>query len=403
MSNGADQGGKTGGWRWRRIAAIVGALGVAAWFLRTQTDLNLVDLCALLAFVGYKDQIAACTTSNGGFYIAAILLLVLIGLGWLVLPKYKSASEGFALLVSQILGFLKHPAPDVPPTQVSQEERDKLLDFLDDLAKKGDLTAEQAKRYKELKSALVDQALTKLHAASGLSDSAVDAEAETAMTEAVEEAVDQGSDAQIEAMRFIGAGDIPAGLDRLAAAAEIATGNAAALWRQVGEIAYPIDTARARNAYERVMALGTVHPWDFIFLSRLLIRAGNLDQALDIAFSGLNVPALSPRDRSVLLDETGDVLVAKGDLDGALKRFQESLEIAQALAREDPGNAGWRLDVAFSHAKIALAGGDARAHWGEAVAILEALAEEGRLAPRNRGALDTARAQLAALEDKAGT
>jgi len=96
------------------------------------------------------------------------------------------------------------------------------------------------------------------------------------------------------------------------------------------------------------------------------------------------------------------VLVDKGDLDAALKRFQESLEIREALARDDPGNAGWRRDLAFNHAKIALAGGDPRIHWGETVAILEALAAEGKLPPRNQNALEAARAQLAALDDTPG-
>jgi hypothetical protein len=135
----------------------------------------------------------------------------------------------------------------------------------------------------------------------------------------------------------------------------------------------------------------------FHFSSAPPVNAGSLSRSVEIATAGLALTSLAVRDKSILLDELGDVLVAKGDLDGAFEHFRESLEIAQALARDDPGNAGWRRDLAFSNANIALAGGDPRAHWGEAVAILEALAAEGKLAPRDHGSLETARAQLATL------
>jgi len=402
MSNGADQNGKAGGWRWGNIAAVVGVLGLGGWLIWSQTDLSLADFCTLLTYVGHKDQVAACAASNGGFYLGAGLLLILMGLVWLVLTKYKAASEGFALMASHILGFVKYSTPEEPSPAPIAAVRESDLKFLKELADEGSLSPEQAEHFQQLKSALADQALTRLRAEAGPSESEADAQADTAMTEAVEEAVDQGSDAQIEALRFIGAGDIPSGLDRLAAAAETATTNAVALWRQVGEIAYPVDTRRARNAYERVIALGSVDPRDYIFLARLQVVAGNLERSMEIATSGLTLASLAVRDRSVLLNEVGDVLVDKGDLDAALKRFQESFEIREALARDDPGNAGWRRDLAFNHAKIALAGGDPRIHWGETVAILEALAAEGKLPPRNQNALEAARAQLAALDDTPG-
>ncbi len=52
-------------------------------------------------------------------------------------------------------------------------------------------------------------------------------------------------------------------------------------------------------------------------------------------------------------NKVGAVLVAQGDLDGALKAFRDDLAIAEDLSRADPGNAGWRRDIAVSHAKIA--------------------------------------------------
>ena len=58
------------------------------------------------------------------------------------------------------------------------------------------------------------------------------------------------------------------------------------------------------------------------------------------------------RDVSVSYDRVGDVLVAQGDLPGALKSFRDGLTIAEQLSRADPGNAGWRRDVSVSYNKV---------------------------------------------------
>ena len=47
------------------------------------------------------------------------------------------------------------------------------------------------------------------------------------------------------------------------------------------------------------------------------------------------------------------MLVAQGDLPGALKAFRNSLAIFEELSRADPGNAGWRRDVAAAYARVA--------------------------------------------------
>ena len=39
----------------------------------------------------------------------------------------------------------------------------------------------------------------------------------------------------------------------------------------------------------------------------------------------------------------------------ALKSYQDSLAIAERLAKADPGNAGWQRDLAFSHGNVAMA------------------------------------------------
>ena len=42
------------------------------------------------------------------------------------------------------------------------------------------------------------------------------------------------------------------------------------------------------------------------------------------------------------------MLVAQGNLAEALKSYQDSLAIADRLAKADPGNAGWQRDLSVS-------------------------------------------------------
>ena len=48
-------------------------------------------------------------------------------------------------------------------------------------------------------------------------------------------------------------------------------------------------------------------------------------------------------------NKIGDVKTAQGDLAGALKAYQDSLAIADRLAKSDPGNAGWQRDLSVSY------------------------------------------------------
>jgi hypothetical protein len=47
----------------------------------------------------------------------------------------------------------------------------------------------------------------------------------------------------------------------------------------------------------------------------------------------------------VSLNKVGDVKRDEGDLTGALKAYEDSLAIADRLAKSDPGNAGWQRDL----------------------------------------------------------
>ena len=53
----------------------------------------------------------------------------------------------------------------------------------------------------------------------------------------------------------------------------------------------------------------------------------------------------------------GGVQEAQGDLTGALKSYRDGFAIIDRLAKSDPGNAGWQLDLWVSYAKLATAYG----------------------------------------------
>lgn len=49
------------------------------------------------------------------------------------------------------------------------------------------------------------------------------------------------------------------------------------------------------------------------------------------------------RDLSISDEEIGNVVLAQGDLVGALAAYRDSLAIAKALAQKDPSNTQWQI------------------------------------------------------------
>ena len=89
----------------------------------------------------------------------------------------------------------------------------------------------------------------------------------------------------------------------------------------------------------------------------------------------LNLAAADPsnagwqRDLSVSQKKVGDVLLAQGDLAGALKAYRESLAIGARLAAADPSNAGWQRDLSVSQEKV----GDVLLAQGDLAGALQGL------------------------------
>ena len=80
------------------------------------------------------------------------------------------------------------------------------------------------------------------------------------------------------------------------------------------------------------------------------------------------------RDLSVSFNKIGDVQRARGNLDAALKAYQDSLAIAEKLAAQDPSNTEWQRDLSVSFNKI----GDVQSARGNLDAALKAYQDSAR-------------------------
>ena len=88
------------------------------------------------------------------------------------------------------------------------------------------------------------------------------------------------------------------------------------------------------------------------------------------------------RDLSVSQEKIGDVLLAQGDLAGALQAYRESLAVPRLLAAADPSNAGRQRDLSVSHSKV----GDVLLAQGDLAGALQAYRESLAVAAHLAGA-----------------
>jgi hypothetical protein len=91
------------------------------------------------------------------------------------------------------------------------------------------------------------------------------------------------------------------------------------------------------------------------------------------------------REEAVSFNQHGDVQRDQGDLAGALKSYRDGLAIAEKLAKQDPGNAGWQRDLFVSYNKVGDVQGDlagALKSYRDGLAIAEKLAKQD---PGNAG------------------
>ena len=65
-----------------------------------------------------------------------------------------------------------------------------------------------------------------------------------------------------------------------------------------------------------------------------------------------HVPFRDERERSLWLEDCGNLAVAQGDLSGALRSFTESKTISERLATSDPTNAEWQFDLGIANERL---------------------------------------------------
>ena len=144
------------------------------------------------------------------------------------------------------------------------------------------------------------------------------------------------------------------------------TRSATCCWRRASSTRRSRPTATASPSAERLaaadrsnsrMAARSVGVYSKI--GDVLVAQGKLDEALKAYRDGLAIAerlaAADPsnaqwqRDLSVSYERIGDVLVAQGKLDEALKAYRDSLAIRERLAAADRSNTQWQRDLSVSY------------------------------------------------------
>ena len=114
-------------------------------------------------------------------------------------------------------------------------------------------------------------------------------------------------------------------------------------------------------------------------LIRKFVTRGMANRQLSLAHSYENV---------------GDVLAAKGDLNGSLLSYQTGLAIRERFASLDPENAEWQEGLFNSYSRIAKNTGKKMEYFGKALELVERLNANGKLAPDRYGWIELTRERL---------
>jgi tetratricopeptide (TPR) repeat protein len=111
------------------------------------------------------------------------------------------------------------------------------------------------------------------------------------------------------------------------------------------------DTAKAIEALEAARNARPDHFWTRVQLGRLYLRAGRTGES-EVEARACSDFATTDRERSMALNQLGDVLMRQGRTDGALRAYEEGLKIARALLASDSGSAEVKPDLSVSLNKV---------------------------------------------------
>jgi len=164
----------------------------------------------------------------------------------------------------------------------------------------------------------------------------------------------------------------------------------------VERLAFDYDAAE--STLHELTALAPDDVWTWIDLGDLWRLTGSPEDAA-IAYHGAESAGRridAERDLSVSQERIGDVLVAHGDRDGALKAYEAGLAIRETLTRRDPANTEWQRDLIVSCMKISENDpAEARRRLSQALEIARGLQATGRLAPVDNWMADDLARRLA--------
>lgn len=289
---------------------------IAAWVRDRLVDWS-PDWLGLDAHV---QQAPDCLLILGAPAVVAVL-------GLFVLKVVHELWDTGRRLLDTIAGRRK---PD-PATEEGQQEIQRRLD---------DLEAAQARQARAILDAVRERQPQPLPG-----------DARAAQTDAVADLVQDQAEPAREAARDLAQGDLEQGFAVLEREARAAEAMAVEKWRRLGALATGVDTARARAAYEEAFRLDPGDFWTCVFLARLRRQAGDLDAA-QVAVGAMEAAEKSERERSVANNEAGDVLFRAGDVAGARRRYEASLEVAERFAAANPASAEAERDLAVSLAHV---------------------------------------------------
>lgn len=183
--------------------------------------------------------------------------------------------------------------------------------------------------------------------------------------------------------------------DDVSRAAKEAGSTAAETFREAGGIYYSDRPDLALNAYREAARLDTSHFGSLICLSRLEHKQGGDVVAAKTAAEQALQAAGDERERSVALNDLGEISMQAGDTDAALGYFTDSSDILGALSEANPGSAEAKRDVIVSLAKLGGMTSEV-SYWQQALVIAEEMEAKGQLAPVDAGMVEQIRKQIAA-------
>ena len=209
-----------------------------------------------------------------------------------------------------------------------------------------------------------------------------DQQAEAAAGSAIDNVLERDDPLDAPARTALEAADILGAADRLVEAARADARRAAERYREAGALAYPLNAGKALAAYRAAADLDPSDFWTHIFVARLALVTGTLDQSLAAANAALGATS-GERQKSVALNELGDARRARNDLSGALDAYEEGLVISRRLAAADPSDAERQRDVTVTLNNV----GDVRRARNDLSGALDAY-EEGLTIRRRLAAAD---------------